>query len=490
MLNAQNIRVVIVDDDEDDYFIISDLIKEIENRSFIVEWCRNYDTALEKITAKQYDICLVDYRLGSHTGLQLLQKAREAGFDGPIVMLTGKGNKDVDIKAMQFGATDYLVKSELNTEKIERCIRYSIDRAAGLQELKARENKYRILFEHSKDAVFIADEQLMLKEINHAAAVLFFGKNAPTETVLPCLYDLINDEVSQKVIEEFSQGQNSFNDLEIIIENPDGEKRTCLLSLSFLIDPDAQKIVHGILHDITHIKRAEMANLQSQKLALNERLMRTLAHEIRNPLNNIILSIDHLFLPETDTGMQHNLVDIMQRNCNRIKNIITELLDLTKAPDLTFQVYTLQEILDESITMTQDRIDLQQVSLQKNFPEPPLAISANKAKLTIAFTNILLNAIEAMEAGKGELVVAIAISPTQYTITISDNGAGIPEEYISKLFEPFFTLKKNGVGLGLAAAHSILQSHNAQIEVQSKLHKGTDFHIHFDKETLPAMQEV
>jgi PAS domain S-box-containing protein len=485
MLNAQTIRVIVVDDDEDDYFIISDLIREIENRKFVVDWCNNYNTALEKIKAKHYDICLVDYRLGSHTGLQLLQEARSTGFDGPIVMLTGKGNKEVDIKAMQSGATDYLVKSELNTEKLERCIRYSIDRAASLQELKTRENKYRILFEHSKDAVFIADEYLALKEINHAASLLFFGNNPPIGVPVT-LYDVIRNENSKTKIRELSKGQRSFNDFEIEIEGHEREKKTCLLSLSFLFDHDGEKIVHGILHDITNIKRAELANLQSQKLALNERVMRTLAHEIRNPLNNIILSIEHLFLPETDAGMQHNLVDIMQRNCGRIKNIITELLDLTKAPDLTFQVYTLQEVLEESIAMTLDRINLQQVLLQKKFPDLPLEVSANKAKLTIAFTNIILNAVEAMETGKGELMVSIATSASHYTITISDNGSGIPEEYISKLFEPFFTLKKNGVGLGLAAAHSIFQSHNARVEVESRINKGTDFRIHFDKELLIA----
>jgi signal transduction histidine kinase len=134
--------------------------------------------------------------------------------------------------------------------------------------------------------------------------------------------------------------------------------------------------------------------------------------------------------------------------------------------------------------MTLDRINLQQVLLQTEFPDSPLEVSANKAKLTIAFTNIILNAIEAMEAGKGELMVSIAASASHYTITISDNGSGIPEEYIPKLFEPFFTLKKNGVGLGLAAAHSILQSHNARVEVESQLNKGTNFRIHFDKELL------
>ena len=80
---------------------------------------------MEKVRARAYHLYFVDYRLGNETGLELLQEAVSNGCDDPIVLLTGKGSKSIDISAMQSGATDYLIKSELNTEKLERCIRYS-----------------------------------------------------------------------------------------------------------------------------------------------------------------------------------------------------------------------------------------------------------------------------------------------------------------------------------------------------------------------------
>src|SRR4030095_3290146 len=132
-----------------------------------------YRSALEKIRDQSYHIYFVDYRLGNETGLELLQEATAMECDRPIVLLTGKGNKAIDIKAMQSGATDYLVKSDLNAEKLERCIRYSLDRAESLRELKERENKYRNLFEGSKDAVFISDKSLFFTECNDAASLLF-----------------------------------------------------------------------------------------------------------------------------------------------------------------------------------------------------------------------------------------------------------------------------------------------------------------------------
>ncbi len=480
MLTGRQIKVAIIDDDEDDYFIIADSIRDIEKNKFVVDWCNNYDQAIEKIKSGQYDIYFIDYRLGRHTGLELLQEVAGLELTNPIVLLTGKGNKDIDIKAMQYGATDYLIKSELTSEKLERCIRYSLDRAADLKELKNRESKYRNLFENSNDAVFIADEDLILKEANQAASLLF-GLEID-ELTSHNLCHFIRDESQKQKVNGLAEKKSNITDLEIEINTKNNEIRTCLLSLAFIADHGNDQLVHGILHDITLMKKAEAANLQSQKLASNERLMRTLAHEIRNPLNNIGLSIDQLSLPGEDPSKQQNLLDIMQRNCVRINHIITELLNLTRPLELAFQKYPLQEILDESIDLTADRISLQKIKIKKEYPESPLLIAANKSKLVIAFTNIIINAIEAMESGKGELLISLSPSPDNvYNVSISDNGKGIPEEYLPKLFEPFFTLKKNGMGLGLATSFFILQSHKAKMYVESKLDKGTSFIINFDK---------
>lgn len=480
MFSNREIRIAIIEDDEDDFIILSDYLKEIKGGHFIIHWCKTYSSAIDKIKGREYDIYFVDYRLGSNTGLDLLQEVKAETFDDPIVLLTGKGNVDIDVKAMKFGATDYLVKSELNPEKLDRCIRYSLDRAKNLKELKAREKKYRNLFESSKDAVLIANEQLDLLEINEAAS-----------TLLACplkshqqrnLSDfIVNADARNRLLNLFASGGN-IQDHEIDLRNDAGEFKSCLLSMAIIDEEDGHRFVHGILHDITNLRKAEQANLQSQKLAANERLMRTLAHEIRNPLNNIGLSIDHFSLPMEDNSKNQNLLDIVQRNCIRINHIITELLNITnKAQDLSFERHTLQEILDESITMAIDRISLQKIKLEKDYPNNPMVISANKSKLIIAFTNIIINAVEAMNPGKGELIVALDSANDHYLVNIKDNGVGIPAGFLPKLFEPFFTLKKNGTGLGLAACYAIIQSHKGDIKVESEVDKGTNFQISFLK---------
>src|SRR3954466_15516662 len=171
---TQGKRILIVDDDEDDYFITSEYIKSIPGNNFVVDWSYNYKDALNKLISNDYDIYFVDYRLGIKTGMDLLTDAISHGCEAPIILLTGKGNQEIDVKAMESGAYDYLIKSELNTEKLERCIRYSLERAASIQALKANERRYRSIFEKSKDVVFITSPDFKISEINYAATELLY----------------------------------------------------------------------------------------------------------------------------------------------------------------------------------------------------------------------------------------------------------------------------------------------------------------------------
>lgn len=475
MLSGEKIRIAIIDDDEDDFFLISDFIKNIDGKQFIIDWFKDYESGLQTIRSKSYHLYFVDYFLGMKTGLDLLQEAAGMKFNQPIVLLTGFGSRDIDIRAMESGATDYLVKSELNTEKLERCIRYALDRAIFLEELKAREVKYRALFEGSKDAVFIADTELVFKEVNHAGFQLLDSRNGIL--LGRSLYDFIVDDIHKARIKDLVKTSGNIDDLEIKITGHNKEVRNGLLSLYVQRNTDQSPVVHGIIHDITNIKKAELSNLQAEKLAANERLIRMLAHEIRNPLNNIILSAEQL-MTETDEEKK-DFLGIIQRNSVRINHIIKELLNLASPAELVFEKHSLQDIMDESLKNASDRINLHKIELEKKYPAEPLIVPVDRNQLVIAFNNILINAIEAMETSKGKLSVALTASPSEYHVSIRDNGKGIPAEYLSKLFDPFFTLKKGGMGLGLTASYSIIQSHKATLQVESNEGEGTNFIISF-----------
>ena len=476
--NEQSIKILIVDDDEDDFFIISDYIRGIHPNRFVLHWCYNYLEALAHMKNHNYDLYFVDYRLGVKTGLDLLKEAVSLHCDEPIVLLTGKGNYRVDMEAMQAGAVDYLIKTELTSEKLERCIRYALDRSASVKALKANERKFRSIFERSKDAVYITNEDSQFVDMNTATCKLLgYSKDELQQLTLA---QLIANPISRSKYLTLLQDGDEVGDMEVELLTKDDSRISCILSASTETDLDGSIYIQGIIHDITNLKKAEKATLQAEKLAAAGRLVRTLAHEVRNPLNNINLSIEQLsHLISKDDN--HFLLDIIHRNTKRIGGLITELLDSSRPVDLAMEKHPLQGIMDDTIAAAIDRITLRQINLNVQYVDEPAFVMADREKLKIAFLNILINAIEAINTKPGIIRIEVNSVNNKHVVQIADNGSGITEENLSRLFEPYFTSKRNGMGLGLASTLTILQAHKATVDVQSKVGQGTSFVISFDE---------
>ena len=210
-------------------------------------------------------------------------------------------------------------------------------------------------------------------------------------------------------------------------------------------------------------------------------IARRMAHEVRNPLTNLNLALEQLreeVIDEDDTALYF---DIIRRNADRIEQLITEMLKSSKPKQLNPEVRNINEVLDEALEMTEDRIKLRGIKLVRDFEEDLPLVSLDKEQLKTAFLNIIINAIEAMKEQEGVLTVATSSNSESVMVYIEDNGKGIPREEIKKLFDPFFTGKKGGMGLGLTSTQNIINSHHARIHVESELGKGTTFKIHFLK---------
>ncbi len=127
-MTEKRIPVLLVDDDEDDFVVARDLLAEITEPRYEVQWISQTKEALEVMISQRHEVCLVDYRLGEQTGLDLLRQAVHAGIKAPIILLTGQGEHDVDLEAMRLGASDYLVKGQITAPLLDRSIRYAIER--------------------------------------------------------------------------------------------------------------------------------------------------------------------------------------------------------------------------------------------------------------------------------------------------------------------------------------------------------------------------
>jgi len=126
-MNDTGVRVLLVDDDKEDYVLVRRYLEQARSGFFDTQWVPTFDKALSAIEGIAHDICLLDYQLGDRTGIELLSEMRSAGHDIPVVLLTGRGSFDLDVEAMEMGAFDYLEKASLTPELLERSIRYTIE---------------------------------------------------------------------------------------------------------------------------------------------------------------------------------------------------------------------------------------------------------------------------------------------------------------------------------------------------------------------------
>jgi signal transduction histidine kinase len=139
------IKILLIEDDEDDHILLGRLLDEVPLAQYEITWIQTCEDALRELEKGIYDVCFLDYHLGSTTGLEILSKVEESPRTPPIIILTGQGDYLVDLKAMEYGAADYLVKGQMSALMLERAIRYSIDRKKSKDAMQESERQNKLL---------------------------------------------------------------------------------------------------------------------------------------------------------------------------------------------------------------------------------------------------------------------------------------------------------------------------------------------------------
>ncbi|MBW4596479.1 MAG: response regulator [Brasilonema angustatum HA4187-MV1] len=486
-------KVLLVDDDEDDYVLTRDWFGEFQVACGELEWKNSYQAAMDAIVKNQYDVCLVDYRLGASNGLDLLREAIHQGCSSPIILLTGKGDREIDIEAMKAGAADYLEKSQLTAPMLERSIRYAVERKRAEQKIR----EHAALLDVATDAIFVRDLNKRILFWNKSAEQLYGWK--ATEAIGKNTSELWHE----KDIVQFQEA------LATLLKNGSWEgelhqitklKKEIIVESRWTLVREFDKQGQSILvvnTNITEKKELEAQFFRAQRLESIGTLASGIAHDLNNVLAPILMTAQ-LLESQLNDQRSKRLLPILISNAKRGASLVKQVLSFTRGIEgertllqLKHLIREIQQIVKETFPKSIEVFTSQDQTLW--------TVSGDATQLHQVLINLCVNARDAMPHG-GQLTILAenfmidknyakmyidAQVGSYVVITVTDTGIGIPQEIIDRIFEPFFTTKDlgKGTGLGLSTVLGIVKSHGGFVNVYSEVGKGTRFKVF-----LPAQE--
>jgi signal transduction histidine kinase len=236
---------------------------------------------------------------------------------------------------------------------------------------------------------------------------------------------------------------------------------------------------NNMVRSLSEKKELEEKLHKAEELSRLGQLSAGLAHEIKNPLNLINLSIDHLktkvvSLDDKNKEEFLNTMDTIKSELHRLNRLTEQFLNHGKTMISNKELVSVNTLIEQLTDLIKNKVDSQGIHLNMQMSDQPVFVWGEAEQLKTAFLNIILNAVDVMPYG-GQLDIKLLVSNDECRVSIKDTGPGIPDEIIDKIFEPFFSTKETGIGLGLAISKDVVSQHNGSITVTTTKNKGTEF---------------
>ena len=409
----------------------------------------NYDTQLVRKDGKVIDISL---------SLSLLRDENEK-----VVGTVGIGRDITEWKKMQEQLNEYSHRLESMVEK-------------RTLELDTSKSHFEAMLSGIADGIIFADQQNKITFMNNAAEEIF---NMKREACLGRDFKDCHSSVSHDKALQLIQDMRDGKIKSYAVELQAGEKAVFAHFSSIMHGSEYMGIIF-IARDVTERKRLREELVRSEKLALVGKMSATIAHELRNPLAPIggFARLIHKKL-ENESPLK-KYAELIVKEIDRLEELLHEYLDFTKEVKPVRQSVNMEQLIDELLVFYKDTLAVNNIQVHTRFSSETVTVSIDTALIKQALINIFNNAIQAMPDG-GTLTIESNTKEKggklYVSVSVRDTGAGIPDGVKKNIFDPFYTTKVHGLGLGLPVARGIVESHGGEIEVKSIKGIGTTFTI-------------
>ncbi|MEW6615342.1 MAG: response regulator [Thermodesulfobacteriota bacterium] len=474
---SENVNLLIVDDQEELCEVLKDVFQDI---GYQVDAVQRGKEAVAKAEHTFFHVVLIDIILPDISGIEVLKKVKEISPQTEGIIITGNASLKNSIDALSIGAFSYLIKP-LDLDEVRAVIRNALEKQRIAMENLLLKRFNENIVSYSPSGLLVMDKEFNIMLANRSCCEIFQiargdASGKPLKDVLPI-------ERLEEKLYRVQRSHEPLYGLELRYHCPGDGIKVLNASISEIPLSRVTGEETGILlviQDLTEQNRLEKELFQSQKMAALGETAARVAHEIRNPLQQVLTGVQcfqkHSTIDEEERIALEGIVD----GVGSINRIITDLLDYARPVELTCNKVDIHDVLDGVLFQVEEAFRKSNIQVNKRYDKKLQRIWADGFKIKHAFQNIVKNAMEAMPHG-GNLTITTCIREEEGSrktadvleVKFADTGCGISEEEVERIFQPFYTTKDKGIGLGLAITRNMINLHKGEILVESKVGEGT-----------------
>lgn len=507
------LNLVVIDDDDVDRMQLKEALATSEYAHLLSEFSRVRDIpGLESLNA--YDCIFMDYLLPGENGLSLVKKIRGKGINTPVVIITSQGNESIAVELMKAGASDYLVKNDINGRSLAKVLNNVMAIRRVTEERQQTEQALRISESRLSEAQRIT--KIGSWEFTAATNSFYFSDQAykisgiqnGTPVTVELFLSQLHPEDREPTLEAWRSALTGEPlNIEFRIVTSEGLKYAN--SQCYVVNDNTGKLerVVGTLQDITDRKLADQEILKAREIADNsikvrEVFLANMSHEIRTPMN-AILGFTELLYETTLSGEQRRYIDAIHFSGENLLVVINDILDLSKirSGKLSIEKYDFDLYSLAANVIAVMSAKAREKSLQLTYKidqNVPRTVKGDPVRLNQVLTNLISNAIKFTQKGSVTLAISSMPSGNQNVLiefNVTDTGIGIPEKMYAAIFDSFVqasddtTRKYGGTGLGLTIVKSLVELQDGEISLTSQPGSGSSFLVKIPFEHAGQVEE-